>query len=85
MTNNAQKYSESPISSDLLAKQGLEISNQAFEKVLYLEVKISHDIYENINVIIVIHLFMLKKKCPLAGIILDALTIALCQQRSIKR
>ena len=61
MTNKAQKYSESPISSDLLAKQGLEISNQAFEKVLYLKVKISHDIYENINVIIVIHLFMLKK------------------------
>ena len=45
----------------LLVQQSLESSNQAFEKVLYLKVKISHDIYEILNVIIVIHLFMLQK------------------------
>ena len=45
----------------LLAQQSLESSNQAFEKVLYLKVKISHDICEILNVIIVIHPFMMQK------------------------
>ena len=45
----------------LLAQQSLESSNQAFEKVLYLKVKISHDICEILNVIIVTHPFMMQK------------------------
>ena len=39
--------------------------------------KISHYVYANINFVIIIHFFMLRKKHH-TGIILDALTIPLC-------